>query len=116
MTPYYSTSLVETVQSDIASEKPGFIDVFKNGICRLLSWGGPQKGRMLPIWTLLIPTITYSTLKYIFGMVIENVVSHAIHLKNRFKQEKRVSLNYEFNNFYNYSFNIIKFIIFTIYY
>jgi solute carrier family 25, member 46 len=28
VTPFYAASLVETVQSDIASEKPGMLDVF----------------------------------------------------------------------------------------
>ena len=44
ITPFYSASLVETVQSDIASEKPGIFDVFREGMCRLVSWGSPQKG------------------------------------------------------------------------
>lgn len=44
ITPFYSASLVETVQSDIASEKPGFFDVFREGMCRLVSWSSPQKG------------------------------------------------------------------------
>jgi len=43
-TPFYSASLVETVQSDIASEKPGIFDVFKEGATRLVSWGSPKKG------------------------------------------------------------------------
>jgi solute carrier family 25 protein 46 len=37
ITPFYSASLVETVQSDIASEKPGVLDVFRDGLVRLLS-------------------------------------------------------------------------------
>lgn len=45
ITPFYSASLVETVQSDIASEKPGIFDVFKEGVVRLVSWGSPQKGK-----------------------------------------------------------------------
>ena len=28
-TPFFSASLIETVQSDIACEKPGILDVFK---------------------------------------------------------------------------------------
>jgi solute carrier family 25 protein 46 len=32
--PFYSASLVETVQSDIASEKPGILDVFREGSAR----------------------------------------------------------------------------------
>ena len=42
ITPFYSASLVETVQSDIASEKPGVLDVFRDGIIRLVSWSDPR--------------------------------------------------------------------------
>lgn len=63
--PFYSASLVETVQSGIASEKPGLFDVFKEGACRLLAWGVPQKGRMLPVWALVVPTVGYGLCKYI---------------------------------------------------
>lgn len=42
--PFYAASVVETVQSDIASEKPGFFDVFQEGIYRFLSWSAPQTG------------------------------------------------------------------------
>jgi solute carrier family 25 protein 46 len=45
ITPFYSASLLETVQSEIASEKPEILDVFKEGLRRLLSFGVPQKGR-----------------------------------------------------------------------
>ena len=31
ITPFFSASLVETVQSEIASERPGILDVFKEG-------------------------------------------------------------------------------------
>jgi hypothetical protein len=42
---------VETVQSDIASEKPGFFDVFREGMCRLVSWSSPQKGMSESIYS-----------------------------------------------------------------
>ena len=42
ITPFYSASLVECVQSDIASEKPGILDVFRDGIARLVSWSDPR--------------------------------------------------------------------------
>ena len=31
ITPFFSASLVETVQSEIASERPGILDVFREG-------------------------------------------------------------------------------------
>lgn len=45
VTPFYSACLVETVQSNIASEKTAFYDVFKEGLIRLLQWNCPQKGK-----------------------------------------------------------------------
>jgi len=65
--PFYAASLVETVQSDIASEKPGMFDVFKEGASRLLAWSAPQKGRMLPVWALLGPSVSLGLTKYMFG-------------------------------------------------
>lgn len=65
--PFYSASLVETVQSDIASEKPGIFDVFREGACRILNWSAPQKGRMLPMWALIGPSVSLGISKYIFG-------------------------------------------------
>lgn len=52
ITPFYSACLVETVQSNIASEKTAFYDVFKEGFVRLLQWNCPQKGK----YTLVIQT------------------------------------------------------------
>ena len=63
--PFYSASLVETVQSDIASEKPGIFDVFREGAARLVSWSVPQRGRMLPCWALLGPSVALGLSKYI---------------------------------------------------
>ncbi|XP_063215619.1 mitochondrial outer membrane protein SLC25A46-like isoform X2 [Bacillus rossius redtenbacheri] len=80
VTPIYSASLVETVQSDIASEKPGIFDVFREGIYRLISWSSPQKGRMLPIWTLLVPTIIHGILKYLLALLAKGVTSRILHL------------------------------------
>lgn len=65
--PFYAASLVETVQSDIASEKPGIFDVFREGGNRLLAFHTPQKGRMIPIWALIGPSVAVGISKYIVG-------------------------------------------------
>lgn len=54
ITPFYSASLLETVQSEIASEKPEFLDVFKEGLRRILSFGVPQKGIIFEILNYLM--------------------------------------------------------------
>lgn len=73
ITPFYSASLVETVQSDIASEKPGILDVFRDGIARLVSWSDPRCGRMLPVWVLIPPQIIHSLSHYIISTVVQGV-------------------------------------------
>jgi len=73
ITPFYSASLVECVQSDIASEKPGILDVFRDGIARLVSWSDPRCGRMLPVWVLIPPQIIHSISHYIISTVVQGV-------------------------------------------
>lgn len=65
ITPFYSASLVETVQSDIASDKPALLDVFREGFMRILEWGTPSRGRMLPIWAIVFPTVSLGITKYL---------------------------------------------------
>lgn len=65
ITPFYSASLVETVQSDIASDKPALLDVFREGFVRILEWGTPSRGRMLPIWAIVLPTAALGVTKYL---------------------------------------------------
>ncbi|XP_075238389.1 solute carrier family 25 member 46a isoform X2 [Lycorma delicatula] len=88
-TPFYSASLVETVQSDIASEETGVFDVFREGICRLISWGSPQKGRMLPVWNLVVPSVVFGILKYLIGIVIKNATSRMLQLSYEIDQKKK---------------------------
>lgn len=64
VTPFYSASLVETVQSDIASDKPAVLDVFREGFVRILEWGTPSRGRMLPIWAIVMPSVGLGISKY----------------------------------------------------
>uniref|UniRef100_A0A8D8UWK1 Solute carrier family 25 member 46 n=1 Tax=Cacopsylla melanoneura TaxID=428564 RepID=A0A8D8UWK1_9HEMI len=71
--PFYSASLVETVQSDIASERPGIFDVFRDGLCRILVWGSPQQGRMLPVWVLVVPTVVLGLLRYLVNILVHKV-------------------------------------------
>ncbi|XP_066994045.2 mitochondrial outer membrane protein SLC25A46 isoform X2 [Anabrus simplex] len=93
ITPFYSASLVETVQSEIASERPGMFNVFKEGICRLVSWGAPQKGRMLPVWSLVVPTVMYGLMKYLFGLMVQRAASHVIHAHVKHRQLQKGALS-----------------------
>lgn len=73
VTPFFSASLVETVQSEIASERPGILDVFKEGLQRLACWSGPASGRMLPVWILIPPTVVYGVAKYVVATVAKGL-------------------------------------------
>ncbi|XP_050506027.1 mitochondrial outer membrane protein SLC25A46-like [Diabrotica virgifera virgifera] len=92
VTPFYSASFVETVQSEIASEKPGILDVFKEGIMRLLHWGSPANGRMLPIWALIVPTITLGLAKYMFSMLVKGITIRILAVKSRARYEENGAL------------------------
>ncbi|XP_075154678.1 mitochondrial outer membrane protein SLC25A46-like [Haematobia irritans] len=87
--PFYAASLVETVQSDIASEKSGFFDVFREGSLRLLYWKSPQKGRMLPVWCLIGPTVGVGITKYLFGLVIKGISSRIMRRRIQQAQERK---------------------------
>lgn len=88
--PFYSASLVETVQSEIASEKPGILDVFRDGAIRLLEVG--TKGRIIPIYALLAPHVAYGVAKYLFSLIVRSVASRIMCLRDRHSQERTVSL------------------------
>lgn len=90
VSPFYSASLVETVQSEIASEKPGVLDVFRDGAIRLLEVG--NKGRIIPIYALLGPHVAYAVAKYLFGLIVRSVVSRIMVLRDRHLQESRVNI------------------------
>lgn len=90
VTPFYSASLVETVQSEIASECPGILDVFRDGAIRLLDVC--NKGRLIPIYALVPPTIVYGVSKYLFTLIVRGVTSRIMHVRHKHSQEARVCI------------------------
>ncbi|XP_014217418.1 solute carrier family 25 member 46-like [Copidosoma floridanum] len=87
VTPFYSASLVETVQSEVASERPGVLDVFRDGAIRLLDVG--NKGRLIPIYALLPPTIVCSVVKYLFTISVKSIASHIMRTRHKYTQESQ---------------------------
>lgn len=98
VTPFYSASFVETVQSEIASEKPGILDVFREGFMRLLNWGGPSKGRMLPIWAIIVPTVALGLAKYLFSMMIRDITTKILQFRFRNRYEANGALPKDMTN------------------
>lgn len=95
VTPFYSASLVETVQSEIASECPGILDVFRDGAIRLLDVC--NKGRLIPIYALVPPTIVYGVSKYLFFLVVRGVASRIMHVRYKHLQEERGAYSKDFS-------------------
>ncbi|XP_072050515.1 mitochondrial outer membrane protein SLC25A46-like isoform X2 [Amphiura filiformis] len=85
--PFYSASLVESVQSDIASERPGVFDCIKEGLCRLVGWGTPQTTRLLPMYALLLPTVSHGLVKYIFTSGIQYLVQVVFHEAQKLRHQ-----------------------------
>ena len=86
-TPFYSASLVETVQSEIASESPGILDVFRDGAIRLVEVS--NKGRLIPIYSLLPPTIACGVTKYLFTLTVHGVTNRIMQIRQKQSQESR---------------------------
>ena len=88
--PFLSTSLIETVQSDIASEKPGIFDFLKEGLLRL----GPQSGsRTLPMWQLIPPSVIHSMLHYIISTIVRAVSGKIMKSRHRALQEQQGAIS-----------------------
>ncbi|KAB7494495.1 Solute carrier family 25 member 46 [Armadillidium nasatum] len=92
ITPFYSASLVETVQSEVTSERPGIFDVFKEGLYRLLSFTQPQTGRMLPVWLLIVPTVAHGILQYIIGNIVSTATTQILRSLQRKCQKRQGAL------------------------
>ncbi|VVD02405.1 mitochondrial outer membrane protein SLC25A46 [Leptidea sinapis] len=98
ITPFYSASLVETVQSDIASDKPALLDVFRDGFMRILEWGSPSRGRMLPIWAIVLPTATFGITKYLAQLILKGITVRVLRFKQRHRHELSDSYNINSKN------------------
>lgn len=87
--PFYSASLVETVQSDIASDKPGIFDVFREGGRRLFSLNAPQKGRMIPVWQLVGPSVGLGITKYMFGLIVRGITTRILQRRINLSENQK---------------------------
>ena len=47
-------------------------------------------GRMLPVLTLVVPTVMFGLLRYLFSIMVRGVVSQIMHFSHRHEQEKQV--------------------------
>ncbi|XP_054666925.1 mitochondrial outer membrane protein SLC25A46 isoform X2 [Grus americana] len=72
--PFYSASLIETVQSEIIRDNPGILDCVKEGIGRVVGMGVPHSKRLLPLMVLTFPTALHGVLHYVISSIIQKLV------------------------------------------
>uniref|UniRef100_A0A8C9RG59 Solute carrier family 25 member 46 n=1 Tax=Scleropages formosus TaxID=113540 RepID=A0A8C9RG59_SCLFO len=72
--PFYSASLIETVQSEIIRDNPGILDCVKEGVGRVVGLGVPHSKRLLPLWSLAFPTVLHGVLHYVISSTIQKLV------------------------------------------
>uniref|UniRef100_A0A8D0K9V0 Mitochondrial outer membrane protein SLC25A46 n=1 Tax=Sus scrofa TaxID=9823 RepID=A0A8D0K9V0_PIG len=72
--PFYSASLIETVQSEIIRDNAGILECVKEGIGRVIGMGVPHSKRLLPLLSLIFPTVLHGVLHYIISSVIQKIV------------------------------------------
>ncbi|XP_033279648.1 mitochondrial outer membrane protein SLC25A46 isoform X1 [Orcinus orca] len=91
--PFYSASLIETVQdlfgcciknkldweggqrqSEIIRDNTGILECIKEGIGRVIGLGVPHSKRLLPLLSLIFPTVLHGVLHYIISSVIQKIV------------------------------------------
>ncbi|XP_012980118.1 solute carrier family 25 member 46 isoform X2 [Mesocricetus auratus] len=72
--PFYSASLIETVQSEIIRDNTGILECIKEGIGRAIGLGVPHSKRLLPLLSLIFPTVLHGALHYIISSIIQKIV------------------------------------------
>ncbi|XP_026354262.1 mitochondrial outer membrane protein SLC25A46 [Ursus arctos] len=72
--PFYSASLIETVQSEIIRDNTGILECVKEGIGRVIGLGVPHSKRLLPLLSLVFPTVLHGVLHYIISSIIQKFV------------------------------------------
>ncbi|XP_013406865.1 solute carrier family 25 member 46 [Lingula anatina] len=87
--PFAAASLVETVQSDIASERPGIFDCLKEGLARLVGVGTPHTTRILPIWKLVVPSVFLGLTHYITMAIAQYTALHTMKTEKEEEMDPR---------------------------
>ncbi|KAK3096970.1 hypothetical protein FSP39_005259 [Pinctada imbricata] len=92
-TPFLASSLIETVQAEVSSEKPGAFDFIKEGVHRVMGWGMPQTTRLLPIYSLVLPTAIFGVSHYVISQIARYTVMSSIQLEEQEKRDTSTSVD-----------------------
>ena len=80
VTPFYSSFVIETVQSSTASEGPGVLDGIVEAVKRIFEFR-PNANRMLPVWKIALPMIIFSTAHYVLHFFVQTVIRYCIRYR-----------------------------------
>ncbi|NXW11722.1 S2546 protein, partial [Fregetta grallaria] len=80
--PFYSASLIETVQSEIIRDNPGILDCVKEGIGRVVGMGVPHSKRLLPLMVLTFPSALHGVLHYVISSIVQKLVLFVLKKDN----------------------------------
>nr|XP_057913552.1 mitochondrial outer membrane protein SLC25A46 [Doryrhamphus excisus] len=84
--PFYCSSLIETVQSEIAQDSSsGLLDCVREGLARLLGVGAPHSRRLLPLSCLLLPALAHAVLRYAIAASVQRVVLWLHHRNKKWR-------------------------------
>lgn len=85
--PFFSSHLVESVESDAASESRGIFGFIFEGLYRLAGYAGIQSHRLLPLRRLLIPTVFYFVVRYLLSNLLEFIILSVFKYSERQRHE-----------------------------
>ena len=87
-TPIYSAVIFESVQSGISYENLGLMDLLKETWNRITGYKYNYRTRLIPIWSLVVPTGVYFTAHHFLAFGFENVLYSSIKLFTQLLDDK----------------------------
>jgi len=87
--PFYSASLVDSIQSFQLGENRSLLDFLKDVLYRLAGrYKARGHGRLLPMYQLIAPTLLHSMLRYAMTSLIQNAIIKRSSVKVQNKKPK----------------------------
>lgn len=90
-TPIYSAVMFESVQSGISYENLGMMDLVRESWNRITGYKYNYRTRLIPIWSLILPTTTYFFAYNFISYALENILFSSISMISKLLDDKRNS-------------------------
>lgn len=95
--PFFSSQLVESVESEAASETRGIFGFIFEGLYRLAGYAGIQSHRLLPLRRLLIPTVFYFVTRYLLSNFLEFMILRILKYTEKRRHESLLNSAHPFS-------------------